>query len=126
MLQKEPKVLVPEQEPLLPGSTGGTNCMSCPFRNNVAQGIAQSYQELVQEKLHCHRYWLCYASDARFCPIEPSSQLPQENQIKQAQLSPKAAISSLLISSFCACVCLVETAAKCSLVLQLPLLRKTY
>ena len=46
--ERASKVLVPEQEPLVPGSTGGTNCMSCPFRNNVAQGIAQPYQELVQ------------------------------------------------------------------------------
>ena len=47
-IERASNVLVPEQEPLLPGSTGGTNCMSCSFRNNVARGIAQPYQGLIK------------------------------------------------------------------------------
>ena len=31
--ERASKVLVPEQEPLLPGSMGGTSCMSCWLRN---------------------------------------------------------------------------------------------
>lgn len=46
--ERASNVLVPEQEPLLPGCTGGTNCMSCSFRNNVARGIAQPYQGLIK------------------------------------------------------------------------------
>lgn len=45
--ERASKVLVPEQEPLLPGSTGGTNSTSCSFRNSMARGVARPHQGLV-------------------------------------------------------------------------------